>query len=109
MSGCYTLLREVIAQPLTPAAAVDAGLILPAGHALAGRPVYSSTAWAEEAAVAGEADWAGAALLLAAGAMQRRQTARRLCVRWRVGAAVIPTAVAIEPNRGLILLMLDGE
>ena len=110
MTRRHVLLRE---EPLTPAEAVAAGLILPAGHRVADRPVYrpvyASTGWTEELEAAGETDWAGAALLLAAGAMQRRQVAGRLRVRWRAGDVRIPTAVAIQPHRGAILLMLDGE
>ncbi len=106
MTRRHVLLRE---EPLTPAEAVAAGLILPAGHRVADRPVYASTGWTEELEAAGEADWAGAALLLTAGATQRQPVASRLRVRWRVGATVIPTAVAIQPHRGVILLMLDGE
>ena len=106
----HVLLRETLARPLTPAAATAAGFILPAEHRIAGRPVYATTGWTEALESAGEPAWAQAAVLLTTRAMQQRQAADRLLrlrVRWRVGAAVIPTVVAVGGS--LILLMLDGE
>lgn len=109
MTRRRVLLRETLARHPSAAEAVAAGFILPSEQRVAGRPVYASTGWTEELAAAGEADWAGTALLLAAGAMQRRQVAGRVRVAWRIGGTAIPTAVAIQPPRGLVLLMLDGE
>lgn len=113
MNRRHVLLRETLARPLTPAAATAAGFILPAEHRIAGRPVYATTGWTEALESAGEPAWAQAAVLLTTKAMQRlqRRTAAnrllRIRVRWRVGAAVIPTVVAVGGS--LILLMLDGE
>ena len=103
------LLCAALAQPLTTAEAVAAGLILPAGHRVGGRPVYASTGWTEELEAAGEADWAGAALLVAAKAAQRQPVVGRLRARWRVGGVRIPTAVVIQPRGGIVLVALDSE
>ena len=105
------LLREAVSHPLDPAAAVAAGFILSAEHRVAGRPVYATTAWAEEIDDAGESDWAGAATLLAAGTMRRHQGAGRVRIAWRVGDRPVPTLAVIQPSAagGMILLQLDGE
>lgn len=104
-----TLLRETLARHPSTAEAVAAGFILPADHSIGGRPVYSSTAWTEEVTAAGESDWSGAALLLAAGASQHRPIAGRMRVAWRIGGVAIPTTVTIQPRRGIVLVALDGE